>query len=331
FRQRLVRFGEIDILADHADAHMVLGVANGFDQAFPHGEVGRGWREGQRVADDGIQTLLVQHARNLVDGRFGVPDGDHGIKGNIREQGDLRALFVGDATVGTTQEGIRINADLTQFLHGMLGGLGLQFAGRADVGHEGEVNEGGIIAAQAQAHLTHGLEEGQRRAAAHRTADLDNGDVGGTIPGGLRTAHDEILDLVRDVRYDLHRLAKVIAPPFLAQHRLVDLPGGEVVHLAHAGGNETLVVAEVQVGFGAVFRHEHFAVLEGAHGTGVDVDVGVELEHRDAQAAGFQDRCQRGGSNAFTQGGDDASRDEYVLGHVGVGPGVAGRCWKFEL
>src|SRR5690606_15338888 len=233
------------------------------------------------------------------------------------------ALFVGDATVGTTQEGIRINADLAQLLHGVLGGLGLQFAGRANVGHEGQVNEGGIVTAQPQAHLTHGFEEGQGFDVAHRTADLDDGDVGSAIPGSLRTAHDEILDLVRDVRDDLHRLAKVSAPPFLAQHRLVDLPGGEVVHLAHAGGNETLVVAEVQVGFGAVFRDEHFAVLEGAHGTGVYVDVGVELEHRDAQAAGFKDRRQRGGSNAFTQGGNDASRDENVLGHVRVGPGVA--------
>jgi hypothetical protein len=48
---------------------------------------------------------------------------------------------------------------------------------------------------------------------------------------------------------------------------------------------EALVVAEVEVGLGAVVGDEDLAVLEGRHRPGVDVDVGVELQQRDLEAA----------------------------------------------
>ena len=41
---------------------------------------------------------------------------------------------------------------------------------------------------------------------------------------------------------------------------------------------------DVEVGLGAVLGDEHLAVLERVHGAGVDVEVGVELLHRDLQA-----------------------------------------------
>ena len=38
-----------------------------------------------------------------------------------------------------------------------------------------------------------------------------------------------------------------------------------------------LVVAQVEIGLGAVIGHEHLAVLERAHCPRIDVDVGIEL------------------------------------------------------
>ncbi len=52
--------------------------------------------------------------------------------------------------------------------------------------------------------------------------------------------------------------------------------------------DEPLVVAEVEVRLPAVLGHEHLAVLEGVHRARVDVDVGVELAHRDAQAPALE-------------------------------------------
>ncbi|MND01068.1 hypothetical protein D3C83_199040 [compost metagenome] len=47
---------------------------------------------------------------------------------------------------------------------------------------------------------------------------------------------------------------------------------------------------QVQVGFGAVLGDEHLAVLERRHGARIHVDVGIQLDVGDPDAARFEDR-----------------------------------------
>ena len=58
----------------------------------------------------------------------------------------------------------------------------------------------------------------------------------------------------------------------------------------HPRGGEALVVAEVEVGLGAVVGDEDLAVLVRAHRARIDVDVRVELHVRDPQAARLEQR-----------------------------------------
>jgi hypothetical protein len=95
--------------------------------------------------------------------------------------------------------------------------------------------------------------------------------------------------------------AEVVAVALLLDHRLVDLAGGEVVGATHLRALEALVVAQVEVGFRAVLGDEHLAVLKRRHRPGVDVDVRVELDVGDADAARFEDRCEGSGGDAFPQ------------------------------
>ena len=298
--QRLVRLGEVDVLADHRDAHFALRVLEPVHEAIPGAEVGRAGVEPQDLADRAIDALLVQHARDLVD-RVGVLHRDDRIELHVGEQRDLRALLVGNAPIGPAHQHVGLDPDLAQFLHGMLRGLGLQFARRRNERHERQVHEAGIAAPQLQAHLPHRLEEGQRFDVAHRTADLDDRHLRRIGRADVRAALDERLDLVGDVRDDLHRAAEILAAALLADHRVVDLAGGEVVRAPHARRDEALVVPEVEIRLGAVFGDEHLPVLERAHRSGVDVDVGIELEQRDAQAAGLEQRADGGGGDALAE------------------------------
>ena len=59
--------------------------------------------------------------------------------------------------------------------------------------------------------------------------------------------------------------------------------------------DEPLVVAEVEVGLAAVVGDEHLAVLERVHRARVDVDVRIELLHRDPQAAELEQPAERAG------------------------------------
>ena len=117
---------------------------------------------------------------------------------------------------------------------------------------------------------------------------------------------------------DLHRLAKILAAPFLLDHRLVNLAGSKVVSLAHLGAGEALIMPKIKVGFGAVLGNKHLTVLERAHRSGINVDVGIELDVGDFDAAGFKDRAQRRSGDAFPERGHHTAGNEDIFSHEDI-------------
>src|SRR5258706_15865415 len=311
--QRLVGIGKVDILADHGDGDLVLGVLERFDQLFPDFELGRLGDDAELVADDFIEHLLVQHPGDPVD-RVRIPDGDDGIGLNVRKQRDFFLFVLGNGPIGTAQECIGLDADPAQLLHRVLRGLGLDLARALDERHERQVDVAGVVRAELQAHLPDRFEERQRLDVPDGAADLDDRHFRFAC-----AARNERLDLVGYMWDHLHGAAEVVAAALFSYHRIVDLAGGEVVVAVHTGRLETLVVAQIQVGLGAVLGNEHLPVLEGAHRAGIDVDVRVELEEGDFDAARFEDRGEGGGGYPLPQRGNHAARHEHILGHLKPG------------
>ena len=271
---------------------------------MPAGEV-------QLADDQFIQPVLDQADGHLVDREVLVLLLDHGLDRHVAEQGDLGAIVAGERVFGAADEDVGLNADLAQLADRVLGGLGLQFVGGLQVGHQRQVDVEAVLLAEVERELADGFEEGLAFDVAHGAADLGNHDVD-ALAGRLGQG---AFDLVGDVRDDLDRLAEVFAAAFLLDHRLVDLAGG-VVRVAIEGGvGESLVVAQVEVGLAAVVEDEDLAVLVGAHGARIDVDIGVELLHADRETAAFEQHADRGGRQSLAQGADDAAGDEDVFGH----------------
>jgi hypothetical protein len=79
--------------------------------------------------------------------------------------------------------------------------------------------------------------------------------------------------------------------------------------------DEALVVTEVEVRLAAIVGDEHFTVLERVHGARIDVDVRIQLLHRDPQATQLQQAPQGRRSEALAQGAGNASGHEDVLRH----------------
>ena len=146
------------------------------------------------------------------------------------------------------------------------------------------MNKDGVFAAQILAHLTDGLEKGQGFDVAHGAADFDDGDVGAVR---RHLAHG-VLDFVGDVRNDLDGFAEVVAAALLQNDLFVDAARGVVVVAREGRVGEALVVAEIEIGFGAVVGDKDLAVLEGRHGAGIDVEVGVKLHQVDAETAALE-------------------------------------------
>jgi hypothetical protein len=153
-----------------------------------------------------------------------------------------------------------------------------------------------VVAAEFDAELADGLEERQRLDVTDRAADLHHADV-----GIARAEHDAALDLVGDVRDDLHGRPEIVATTFLRDDALVDAARREIAVPTRGRAHEALVVAEVEIRLRAVVGDEHFAVLERAHGARVHVDVRIELDHGDLETAAFENGAQRSGGDAFPQ------------------------------
>lgn len=65
------------------------------NELAPDRQVGLWRRQLQLVADDSIQSLIVQHLRNLVDG-IDIPDGNDGIFPDIGKKRNLGAFIIRD-------------------------------------------------------------------------------------------------------------------------------------------------------------------------------------------------------------------------------------------
>ena len=315
FIQRLVGVSVVDILPDHRDRdRAVLRLHIAVNDVLPLAEISFLRLDAELLADDIVEVLLMQNQRHFVN-RLRVVHRDHVIHRDIGEEGNLRALVFRNRAVRAAEEHVRIHALFTQLLHRVLGRLRLQFAGARDVGAEREMHEAGVIAADAEGELTDRFNERQALDIAHRAADFDHRHIGVAVKRITDAAEDELLDLVRDMRNHLHGLAEVLAVAFLVEHGLVDLAGREVIRLMHLRGDEALVVAEVKVGFRAVFRHKNFAVLERGHRTRIHVDVRIKLDHRHLESTGFQDGSEGSRSDSLAERRNNTASHKNEFGH----------------
>ncbi len=145
-----------------------------------------------------------------------------------------------------------------------------------------------VMAREFIAELADRLKIRQALDVADGAADLAEHKIEAVI-----TFADEILDGVGDVGNDLDGGAEIVAATFLSENVLVDATGGDVVLLGGRTPGEAFVMAEVEIGLGAVVGHEYLAMLVGRHGAGIDVEIGIELAQPHFVAARLQKRSER--------------------------------------
>ena len=179
------------------------------------------------------------------------------------------------------------------------------------------MNEAHVFGALLATPLAHGLDEGLGLDIAHRAADLGDDDV------GLRAvcqAADAILDGVGDMRDNLHRAAQKVTPALPGDEALVDGALSDIGIMREVLVDEALVVPQVEVALEAIVGDEDLAMLEGAHGAGVDVEIGVHRLHGDLVATGLEQGTERGRRDALAQRRDDSTSYEDELCHLMLPP-----------
>ena len=312
FRDGKIRVVQAHILSAERDLHRLAAGVDAAEHLLPFREVDLARFEVQDAADDGGKIALFQHhGRFIQHGEGEVFDAALGL--DVAEHGDFFADVLRHRLVDARDDDVGRDAHALQFLDGVLRGFALEFARARNVGHERDVDEAAVVAPHLAGDLADGFDEGLALDVARRAADLGDDDVG---VRRLADLIDEGLDLVGDVRDDLHRLTEIFARTLLVEHVPIDFARREVGELVEVLVDETLVVAEIEVGLCAVLRHEHFAVLIRAHGAGVDVDIGIELLRSDFIAAHLQETPQGCRRDALAEPRDDAACYKDIFRHL---------------
>ena len=306
-----------DILAHQADAHFLLGALELGEEVVPLGEVGLAVGGQTRLLeDDVVQALLVHLEGHLIDGGH-VERLHHGVGADVAELRHLLHHGGGQLVLGAQHEDVGLDTFLLQQLDAVLGGLGLELLGSADVGDISQVDTD-AAAAQLPTQLADGLDKRQGLDVAHGATYLGDDKV--ILARGAEQL-DVTLDLVGDVGDDLDGLAQVIATPLLVDDALIDASGGDVVGTSGLDVGEALVVPQVQVGLMTIDGDIALAVLIGVQRPWIDVDVGVKLLAGHTVAAREQQAGNARGDNALTKRRYHAAGDKdvscfHVFSHI---------------
>ena len=146
-----------------------------------------------------------------------------------------------------------------------------------------------VAVAQLITELTHRFDVRQRFDIADRTADFGDNHVIHLLGA---EQFDTAFDLVGNMRDHLYGFAEKLSAAFLVDNALVDAPGGDVVGFGSRNIRKAFVVAEVEVGFGAVFGYVALAVFVRIQRAGIDIDVRVEFLDRYPVSARLQQARQ---------------------------------------
>ena len=167
--------------------------------------------------DSSIQSLLLHADRHLVDARH-VFALHHALQVYITKRCHLHAQVVIQMTLGTQHQNVGLNTHTLQFLHRVLCRFGLQLIGGFQIRYIRKMYAH-RIAPQFPAQLSDGLHERCTLNVADGTTHLGDDEVE-SLPKSL--AQHSPLDLVRDVRHHLNRLAQIVATTLAVDDGLVD-------------------------------------------------------------------------------------------------------------
>ena len=297
---------QLGVFADQRDLDGFLRVHPAVAHIAPLVKIGRVVFQAEAFADDVGQMLVLHHQRHLIED-LRVQILQHMARLDIAEQRQLVAHVLRQGIIRAAHQYVRPQADALKLADAALRRLGFHFAGGLEVGDQRDEQDDGVLLAHLVLELADGFQEGGAFHIAHGAADLNDGDLVAVA------AVEAALDLIGDVGNELHGAAAEIAAALALQNGAVDAAGGDVGYAAELLVNETLVVAEVEVGLRAVVGHEDLSVLDGVHGAGVDVEIRVELLHRHRIASGLEQAAQGRGGDALAETRHDASQYKYIL------------------
>ncbi len=147
---------------------------------------------------------------------------------------------------------------------------------------------------------------------ADRPTNLDEGKVGLRV---LCSPLDTTDDLLRHVRHRLNTPAAVAKIPLTVNHGPINASSGHIVDPGDLRIKKTFVGANVLICFITIVGHKNLPMFNGIHGTGINIDVGIDLQRRNFETAALENLSDRRSCRPLPHAAHDAANDENEFAH----------------
>ena len=207
------------------------------------------------------------------------------VRRQVAEQSDLVLHCCVQRIFRAAHDDVRLDSHSLQFFYTGLRRFCLHFLGGAQIGDQRDMDQNHVLASLLMLELADGLKERLALDVADRATHLDDGDLRGL---GRRIAVETALDLICDVRDDLHCASSEVTPAFFLKDRPVDLSRCDIGIFRDTFIYESLIMSEIKIRLGPVIGDEDLTVLYRIHGTGIDIYIRIKLLHCNGVTPRFQ-------------------------------------------
>ena len=171
-----------------------------------------------------VHLLTLQHQRHLIN-RRDVDGLNHRILRHVTKQSDLAQYRVTQLMLRTQHQDIRLYTRFLQLLNRMLRRFRLIFFCCSNIRDIRQMHAQ-AVSSQLPLQLAHTFNERKRFYVTNRSTDFRNHE----IKLVLTSQHLYIaLNLIRDMRHDLHGLPQIISFALFVNYTLINTPRRDVV------------------------------------------------------------------------------------------------------
>ena len=217
--------------------------------------------------------------------------------GDITEQSNLILDTLIQRMFATTYDDVRLNTHSLKLLNACLSRFGLHLLRCAQVRNQCNMNKDSILSAYFMLELTNGFQKRLTFDITYSSADFNDRDAHIRI---CEITVETTLDLIGNMRDDLYSTSTIVTTAFLLQYAPVNLTGGHVRVFIKTFIDKSFIMTQIKVCFSTIISDKNFTMLNRVHGSGVDIDIRIELLHSHFITTGFEKTSKRGCSDAFS-------------------------------
>eukprot|EP00162_Nutomonas_longa_P015459 comp22322_c0_seq1/m.53546 comp22322_c0_seq1/g.53546 ORF comp22322_c0_seq1/g.53546 comp22322_c0_seq1/m.53546 type:complete len:501 (+) comp22322_c0_seq1:3747-5249(+) len=278
-----------NILAADADAHHMLWVLDLLHEILPLEHAAAAARavlgcELELLQQIRVEPLVSEIERDLVHcGHIGA----RGHKVHVAAIADFLLGALRQRLDAAPNDHVGLDARLAQQHCAFLTWHCLLLVHGQNDWHMAQMDEAdGMLAALAH-HLARSFHERRALKMPHSPANLHHRNV-----RVFRRAPKMCLDLVGQMRNNLHRRAKILALALLVKHTRIDCSSCEGVCAFEILVEKAFVVTQIKVTFLAVIHNKNLSVLIWIDRSSVDVEIRVDFDHFDNESSALKNSCQ---------------------------------------